>query len=184
MTNGSDPGDDGRPEPAFVLLAGTVIYGLMGAAALGWLWLRDRGHMLFVQAIGEHGPLMASGVGLLVGVVAASLMRRFASFGELVTAVERVIAGAGPSVGIAFSLIAALAEELFFRLAVQDALGLVGSVAAYVLLNSTVGGLRWLVFATLHALVLGSIVHFGFGLLGSTTAHAILNHLTLRRIQD
>ena len=39
-------------------------------------------------------------------------------------------------------------------------------------------------FTAAHALVLGLLVQLGFGLLGSTTAHAVLNHLCLRRLQD
>jgi hypothetical protein len=34
-----------------------------------------------------------------------------------------------------------------------------------------------------QALALGALVHQGFGLLSSTTAHAIMNYLVVRRIQ-
>jgi hypothetical protein len=80
-------------------------------------------------------------------------------------------------------LIGAIAEELFFRLAVQDAFGLAGSVAIATAVNSCVGGWRWMPLALVHALALGAIVHFGLGLLGSTTANAVSNYLNLRRIQ-
>lgn len=175
-------------EPATVLAAGTVIYGGMGAVALVWLWLRDRSDALGEYAVGDYGPFASSGVGLLVGVIGATILaaltKRFASLQEVASAAQRVFARAGEGIGIAFVLISAIAEELFFRLAVQDVFGLFGAVACYVLLNSSVGGIRWLLFTFAHALALGSIVYFGFGLLGSTTAHAILNYLSLRRIQD
>lgn len=181
-----DEGPD--PEPGMVLATGTVIYGAMGGAALLWLWSRDRWDALAEQAVGEHGPLAASGVGLAIGLVGAWLLNlafdRLTSLKDIASAGQRLFARTGDGVAIAFVLISAVAEELFFRLAVQDVFGLVGSVAVYVLLNSTVGGMRWLLFTLVHALVLGSIVHFGFGLLGSATAHAILNYLSLRRIQD
>jgi membrane protease YdiL (CAAX protease family) len=81
-----------------------------------------------------------------------------------------------------FLVLSAIAEEVFFRLAVQDALGLAGSVAVYVLLNSSVGGVGVIPYTFVHALGLGLLVQQGFGLLGSTTAHAIMNYLSLRRI--
>jgi membrane protease YdiL (CAAX protease family) len=174
-------------EPGTVLVAGTVIYGGMGAAALIWLWTRERSGALAEQAIGDYGPWASSGVGLVVGLIGAWLLgyltKRFTSLQEVASAAQRVFARAGEGVGIAFVLISAIAEELFFRLAVQDLFGLIGSVACYVLLNSSVGGLRWILFTFAHALTLGLIVELGFGLLGSTTAHAILNYLSLRRIQ-
>ncbi|MFK7738984.1 MAG: CPBP family intramembrane glutamic endopeptidase [Planctomycetota bacterium] len=185
---GAEPDGPEEPEPAFVLVAGVIVYGMMGTAAVLWLWWRDRLDVLPEQAIGRHGPLLASGAGLAVGLLGAGLlgaaMRRSAALGEIATTVERMFARASDATGLAFVLISAIAEELFFRLAVQDALGLIGSVAFYVLLNSTVGGVRWILFTVLHALVLGLLVHFGFGLLGSTTAHAILNYLSLRRLQQ
>ncbi|MCK5943746.1 MAG: hypothetical protein KAI24_17310 [Planctomycetes bacterium] len=182
-----DPEEE-EPEPGMVLAAGVVIYGAMGGAAVLWLWLRDRLDAVGERSIGEHGPIAASALGLGVGVagafVVARATRRFPGFEEMTSTAQRLFARAGEGVAIAFALLSAVAEELFFRLAVQDAFGLVGSVAAYVLLNSSVGGLRWIAFTFAHALVLGVIVQSGFGLLGSTTAHAILNHLSLRRIQD
>ena len=183
--DGNAPDD---PDPGMVLAAGVVIYGAMGTAALVWLWLRDRLGELPARAVGEHGPWAASGVGLVVGIAGAwilsLIMRRVDGLQEVASAAQRLFASTGERIGIGFVLISAVAEELFFRLAVQDALGLLGSVAIYVLLNSSVGGLRWMTFTIFHALVLGLIVQLGFGLLGSTTAHAILNYLSLRRIQD
>lgn len=183
-----DSEQDPEPEPGLVLATGTIVYGAMGAAALLWLWARDRSDALHEQAVGEYGPLASSGVGLGVGLIGAWILnlaiKRFESLKDVASAAHRLFARASDGVAIAFVLISATAEELFFRLAVQDLFGLFGAVAVYVLLNSSVGGLRWLAFTFAHALVLGLIVHLGFGLLGSTTAHAVLNYLSLRRIQD
>lgn len=183
-----DPELPPEPEPGLLLATGVVLYGAMAVAALVWLWWRDRLDALPQQAIGRHGPLLASGVGLVAGVVAAAATAwatpRIERLRDVMSTAQRLFAKTGEGVGIAFVLIAAIAEELFFRLAVQDAFGLFGSVAAYTLLHMTVGGMRWLYLPVLHALLLGGIVQSGFGLLGSTTAHAILNHLSLRRIQS
>lgn len=181
-----DPEGEEGSDPAIVLATGTLVYGAMGAAALLWLSARDRLGALSEQAVGEHGPLAASAVGLGVGLIGAWILsqatKRFESLKDVASAAHRLFARASDGVAIAFVLISAIAEELFFRLAVQDLFGLFGSVAVYVLLNSSVGGLRWLAFTFLHAMVLGLIVHLGFGLLGSTTAHAVINYLSLRRV--
>lgn len=183
-----EPEGEGGSDPRLVLATGTVVYGAMSAAALLWLWARDRTDALSEQAIGEYGPLASSGVGLGVGLIGAWILcqaiKRFESLKDVASAAHRLFARASDGVAISFVLISAIAEELFFRLAVQDLFGLFGSVAVYVLLNSSVGGWRWLVFTFVHAMVLGLIVHLGFGLLGSTTAHAVINYLSLRRIQD
>ena len=92
--------------------------------------------------------------------------------------VQDFFAGLGDRAAVAVVLLAAVAEELFFRLAVQDTFGLLGSVAASVLANASVGRWSWLVVALLHALLLGLLVELGFGLLASSTAHAVLNYLT------
>ena len=191
MTEPVDQMPDGNeqhePEPGMVLAAGVVIYGAMGTTALFWLWMRDRMDALPSASVGDFGPWVSSFVGLVVGLIGAGVLgwalRRYVGLQEVASVAQRLFSTAGERIGIAFVLISAVAEELFFRLAVQDAFGLLGSVAFYVLLNSSVGGLRWLAFTFSHALVLGLIVHLGFGLLGSTTAHAILNYLSLRRTQ-
>jgi len=187
---GEDPDrdTDQDPEPGFVMASGAVVYAVMGGLSMLWLWLRDRMDALPERAVGTHGALAASGVGLAVGLVGAAAlawaMRRFASIREVVSMANRLFAKAGEGAGIAFVLIAAVSEELFFRLAVQDAFGLYGSVAGYVLLNTSVAGLRWLPVTVVHATALGLIVDQGFGLLGSTTAHAVLNYLSLRRFTE
>lgn len=190
----SDPADPSRehepgeaPEPRFLLVAGTGVHLLMTAVALAWLAWRDRLGAVPEFAIGAHGLWWSAGIGLAVGWLGARLFAvvnpRLPRMREFEAAARRSFARASDTAALAFVLIGAVGEELFFRLAVQDALGLSGSVAIAVGLNSTLGGITWLPFALLHALVLGLMVQQGFGLLGSTTASAIMNYLNLRRIQ-
>jgi len=181
------PAADDAPEPGFVLGAGSLVYVLLAAAAMAWLWWRQRLDVLPARAIGEHGPWLSSAVGLGTGIAVAGVFgftsRRTSRGREYDAVIGRTFARTGDIAAALFVLTGAVAEELFFRLAVQDALGLAGSVAIATAVNSCVGGWRWLPLAAVHALALGSIVHFGFGLLGSTTANAVSNYLNLRRIQ-
>lgn len=186
MNEDRPPSESGEPTPRTSLAFGSVLYVVMLGLAFVWLWIRDREAEFGRLAIGEHGPWIASGVGLATGWLGAMALRWFGPFSKSLHEVERLTAELFRRVrdteAVLFLLVAALAEEVFFRLAVQDAFGLVGSVAAYVLLNSSVGGLGVVPFTALHALAMGLLVQQGFGLLASTTAHAIMNYLSLRRI--
>jgi membrane protease YdiL (CAAX protease family) len=179
------PGEE--PEARFLLAAGTIVYVLMAAGALAWLAWRDRMAALPELAIGARGMCWGAGIGLAVGWLGARMFAvvnpRLPRMREFEATARRSFARTSDGAAIAFVLVGAVGEELFFRLAVQDALGLSGSVAIAVGLNSTLGGITWLPFALLHALALGLMVQQGLGLLGSTTASAIMNYLNLRRIQ-
>jgi len=174
------------PDPRQSLLAVAFLYMTMLGAAVLWLWLRDRLALLRTEAIGPRGVAMASAAGLLVGLVGTGiflLMRRYFGFVRHVEAqVRGLFAPIGESSTFVLVLVGAVAEEVFFRLAVQDAFGVVGSVAVYALVSTSTVGWAWLPFTVLHATALGLLMHHGFGLLGTTTANAILNHLCLRRI--
>lgn len=181
-----DGGPATDPEPRFLLAAGAVMHGVLAATALVWLWLRDRIEVLPERAIGACGPLWASGAGLVVGWLAARLLAvvnpRVRRLREVETMVGSSFANAHDIAIVLFVTIGAIAEELFFRLAVFDVFGLAGSVAVCVAVNSCIAGLAWLPVAAVHALVLGLMVQHGLGLLGSTTASAVMNYLNLRRI--
>ncbi len=175
------------PESRFLLAAGTILYGVMMLVALLWLWLRDRMEALPPAAVGTHGPWLASAIGLGVGWLGACALAivnpRVARMRELEAVAKRSFQASGEMAAILFVTVGAIAEELFFRLAAQDAFGVTGSVAVAVLVNSYLAGWRWIPVSLLHALALSLIVQQGFGLLGSTTASAVMNYLNLRRIQ-
>ncbi len=173
------------PDPRAALLGGGCFSSVLLAVSLGWLAWRDRLSMLPQQAIGQHGVLVGAAVGLAVGLAGATataaLSRRFAALREIEARAALPFADMPDAGLLAFVLVGAVAEEIFFRLAVQDAIGLAGSVAVYVLLSISAGR-ALLLPAAAHALCLGALVHFGFGLFASSTAHAVLNYLSLRRI--
>ena len=179
------PPDD--VEPRQVLATGFATYGIMAIAALGWLAGRDRTAELHTQSFGVHGPWLGAVVGLATGllmaVVMAWLSPRLRVLRDIDAMVARTFVGIGETAALLFVIAGALAEELLFRLAAQDALGLFGTVALYSLLYSSVGGWRWLLIMVPHALLLGLLVQCGFGLFASTTANAIMNHLNLRRLR-
>ena len=184
---GPERDPEGEAEPLAMFGFGVFIYGALVIASLFWLSERDRLGAVAELSIGERGLLAGAGVGLVVGLVGASLAAwlssRVRGLEQLRAASERLFVRWDERIGVAFSVLAAFSEELFFRLAVQDAIGLWGSVALCAGLHIPFGGFRWLCVVFVHALTLSLLVDCGFGLLGATTAHAILNYLSLRRIQ-
>ena len=168
------------------LAVGSVLYALLLCVGLVWLWLRDRLDVLPEMAVGIHGPWLASGLGLVVGYVGALILRGASPHVRVVAELERqsreLFGQSNDTATMAFLLIGVVAEAIFFRLAVQDAVGLVGAVAVYSLLHGSIGGFAWIPFTAVLSLVLGLFVQQGFGLLGSATAHAIMNYCSLRRI--
>lgn len=172
-------------DPRQSLAAVGCLYAVLLAVAVFWLWSRDRLALLQTEAVGRRGVLLASAAGLLTGLAGTGIflgVRRFGFVRNVEVQVRGVFAPIGASSMLAVVLAGAVAEEVFFRLAVQDAFGLLGSVALCTVMSTCTVGLAWLPFLLLHATALGLLMHQGFGLLGTTTANAILNHLCLRRI--
>ena len=179
--------DDKEPyDPQLSILVGGGLYTLLIVGGVVWLWSRDRLELLRTQSLGTHGLPAAVGVGLGTGILGAVLVallaKRLPVLGRLEGKVRGMFAPMGDVALLTLVLVGAIAEEVFFRLAVQDAFGLAGSVAAYVLVNSTTAGWAWIPITALHATVFGLLMQFGFGLLGTTLANAVLNYLCLRRI--
>lgn len=195
MTAG-DADRDGEPqrpdaEHRLSVPAVLIAYGVMAALAWGWLRLRERGGLIGRQALGDSGPALALAVGLGVGaalylgmVLAA---RYLAPMRTLEAELRRLLGGPsalGEAGMLTVAMTSALAEELFFRCALLDAIGPYWSALIFGLLHS--GGVRgawlWGLLAFAVALLFGWMVGAGLGLLSVTVAHAVTNYLSLRRL--
>jgi len=163
------------------------VYGVMLSASVGWLWYRDRLGLLQTNAIGERGPWLAAAAGLVVGLAGSATMaaasRRWQAFRGAELRIAAALTPLDDATRLGLALLTAIVEEITFRLALQDAVGLPIAVAAYAVLNTGPGFLAFVPVAALSALAFGLLLDTGFGLLGATTAHALINYLTLQRIQ-
>jgi len=181
-----DPDLEPPPDPRTTAIACGCFFTVLLLASVVWLMLRGRLELVRTAAIGEHGAAMAAGIGLAVGltgyVIYARALSRLPSFARMAAQVRQIFRSMGETSTLSLVLFEAVAEEMFFRLAVQDQFGLAGSVAAYTVLTTGAMGWRWLPFAVLHATVLGSLMALGFGLLSTTIANAVMNYLSLRRM--
>lgn len=179
------PENDDEPTQLSLGLLGAV-YGILLLGSVGWLWCRDRLFLLQAQAFGERGPWLAAVAGLGVGLLGAAIVAGASRRLPPLRAAEQRIAALLPPLTdttlLGLALLTAIVEEIAFRLALQDAVGLPTAVAIYALLNTGPGFLALLPVAALSGLVFGLLLDNGFGLLGATTAHALINYLTLQRI--
>jgi len=180
------PGDVEPPDPRTAAIAGGCLYSVLLAGSVFWLALRDRLALVPAVALGVHGVAIAAGTGCAVGLVGylafAHGLCRQPTFVAMAEQVRRLLAGASQGPLLALVLVGAVSEEMFFRVAVQDQFGLVGSVATYSIVATGAMGWRWLPFAALHATALGGLMALGFGLLATTVANAVMNYLMIQRM--
>jgi len=185
--HGDGPADDEEPvAPHQVVVSSLVLHALLVIVALGWLYARDRTEAVAELAIGERGPWF----GLLAGVVAGiafhglvgAIAARTKALAGLDADLRGVFAGIDVRAADATLLVAALGEEFLLRCAAQDAFGWPAGVAVTVALVIASRHRRLWLLAVVYASMLGLLVECGFGLLGSSVANVVVNHLNLRRL--
>jgi membrane protease YdiL (CAAX protease family) len=162
----------------YLVLAGL---GLVGLAVLG----HAVDLALFVDRVHWAFDLSA---GIGVGLALALVWRLVAALAPPARTLEALLGAAiGPlaaSEVVALALISALAEEVAFRGALQEAIGYVPAAIAFGLLH--VGPRRlyliWTALALLGAFVLGALVATRGNLLPAIAAHLLFNLIQLARL--
>lgn len=175
-------------------MAGTALiavglYGLLMAG--GWLWLVLRERTVIVPAaaggtIGLWASLaVGAALGLSVSVALAAAVRHVSAFARMERNVAAMLGPLGDTDIWLLALCSGLGEEFFFRLAMQDAVGLWPTAAVFAVLHiGPKGSLLLCVVAFALGAVFGVLVSAGVGLLAVTVAHAVINYLSLHRMQS
>lgn len=180
--------DPEQPQSSGVALsfAASVFYGLFVFAAVMWFWLRDRSDRLPELALGEHGILWALGVGLSAGLALSGMMvllgRYVKAFARLEARLTEAVGDLSEAEILLLAMASSIGEEMLFRGAIQDHFGLIVAALVFGCFHIGPGMWLWTVIATLLGLLFGAMVHFGFGLLSATLAHAVVNFISLRRM--
>jgi membrane protease YdiL (CAAX protease family) len=180
-----DETPEGRTSP--VPLA-VFFYASLFVASLVWVAVRVRWEPLLAVAAGTWGILPSATAGVLIAAVVVGLSvfleRRSSMVRVLGEEIRTMLGPLTEGQVIVISVLSALAEEAFFRWAMQDAAGIWISALLFAALH-TGRGVRfflWTLFSLLLGLAFGFMVASGSGLLAVTLAHALINYCNLGRL--
>lgn len=187
-----DPFDEDFPPPSpesFVRMA-LVFYGVMGCGALAWrMWTPGQSimHPLALEPERLHW-LTATAWGTALGLVSLALsevLTRTTKVGEALSdALGEGLAGIGRADAILLALASGTAEEMFFRGALQPAVGLLwASVlfgACHFLPRRDLA--IWSVYAVAMGLALGWLFEWTGQLMAPIAAHVVVNAVNLPRL--
>jgi membrane protease YdiL (CAAX protease family) len=174
----------GRPIPLHWVL---IFYGVLGAAAVAWrLWV-DGVLPWRISPDVEPAPLwlrlglgLAAGLGLVVASREVSARTRAGR--ALAEELARLLGPLSTGRALAFALSSGLAEEAFFRGALQPRVGLLLATLLFAAAHYVPRpGLRaWSLFALAAGLLFGALFAWTGDLLAPAVAHAVVNALNLR----
>lgn len=160
----------------FLAIAGLVWIGFQRGAIPAELffspatWWRD-----LAAGLGVAGVLL---------VAWAAGRRWLAAARELEERVAELLGPIEPAEAVGLAFLSGVAEEVFFRGAVQEAWGWLVAAALFALLHTGPGrALRlWTVFAAVAGLALGAVTLATGNLLAAIVAHFVVNAVGLSRI--
>jgi membrane protease YdiL (CAAX protease family) len=182
-----DPGGDEEPRPPLLRLA-TVFYGVLLAVAVLWSWGTGRS-LLFADAEAARtglDPWRDAGVGLLAGLIVVLLSREFTRRTRTGEALARAFGALlGPlswADCLVLAVLSGVAEEVFFRGALQPLVGLVPATLIFGLVHFVPRRelLPWTGFALAAGLLLGILFEATGNLLAPVLTHVTVNALNLR----
>lgn len=168
-----------------ILIVQTILF----LAGICWMALRGRAAAIPELLVGRYGIVVAAAAGAIVGLVVSHAFAAATAFVRPLAEFERSLAGLlGPLRARDSVLLAAASgggEEVFFRLAMQDALGPWVTAALFGLGHFAPGkSLRiWPLLAAAIGLVLSGLVLSGLGVAAAMVAHAAINLISLERMR-
>ena len=186
--NDQEEGLPPRPE-SFVRTA-IVFYGVMGCIALVWRMrtpgasiLHPPGHPETLEGLG-----FALGMGIVVGlasIASSEWMTRATKLGEaLADTLGESLVGLSTADAILLALVSGTAEEMFFRGAVQPAVGLVWASilfgACHFLPRKELA--LWSLWAIVMGGALGALYEWTGHLAAPIAAHVVINGVNLPRL--
>ena len=180
MTESSDSGRQ-------VVWLATITYTALAAIGSTWLWWRGR---LLDDAgwwFGDAGPLRSTLEGLLIGLSITAVFRLIEPlpvFSRLQAALAELLGPMTRWQCLHLAVMSGLAEELSFRFALQDVVGVWIAVTIFAALHIGPGVLLlWMPVAFAVGLLFAVLVERRHGLPAVAVAHAVTNYLSLRRMQ-
>jgi hypothetical protein len=169
---------------------GLLFYGTLFAVALAWSIWSGRSVFYASPAAAEDGvaPLLDTGLGLAVAAAAIALSRKITECTQWGDAMGRALAELLGELSVRDCIVLAVAsgvaEETFFRGALQPALGWLPASLIFGLVHFAPRRdlLPWTGFALCAGLVLGGLFEITGNLVAPIVAHVGINAVNLRRL--
>ncbi|MEM9177843.1 MAG: type II CAAX endopeptidase family protein [Myxococcota bacterium] len=185
----TDPGG-ARPDRAGFVRGALLFYGMLGCVALVWRMatpgesiLHPSGRPASFDGLG--GALIAGLVFGLVSLGISEALSRFSTLGEALSdALGESVAGISVGDGILLAFASGIAEEMFFRGALQPAIGLVWASllfgACHFLPKKELA--VWSVWAAAMGFAFGWLFEATGHLVAPIAAHVLVNAVNLPRL--
>jgi membrane protease YdiL (CAAX protease family) len=167
-----------------------AFYGVLLGAALAWAWLTGRSLLWASEAAAERGasPLVDFGAGLLAAAIVVLLSRQLTERTRVGEQLARSLRAALGPLSLAecwlLALLSGVAEEAFFRGALQPRVGLLAASllfgAAHFVPRREL--LPWTAFSIAAGLLLGWLFDATGNLIAPIVAHAGINGVNLRHL--
>ena len=188
MRMGANQAGAVRELPPPIVRTALVFYAVLLAAALLWARLADRPLGWASAEAAQRGVDLAVdlGSGALVGlgfVLASGAWTRATRSGErLARALAAALGPLAPRECLILALASGVAEEAFFRGAMQPQLGLLATSALFALAHFVPRRdlLPWAAFSLVAGLALGLLFDATGNLVAPVVAHALVNGVNLR----
>jgi membrane protease YdiL (CAAX protease family) len=181
-------GPQARP-PGQLLRVAAIFYGVLLLAALLWRsWIGGASLLYLTPEAAAAGlsPLrnLGAGIGVGLALVAASRFwtRHSAAAAELSASLSSLLGPLSNTSVLLLAGLSGLAEEAFFRGALQPRVGLVAASLLFGLAHFVPrrGLAVWAPAAVVAGLVLGGLMEWTGNLVAPVVAHAVVNALNLR----
>ena len=181
------PRQPGPPARRSFFPVASAFYLVLAVAGLIWLGFQ-RGRLGVELFVVPESPWIDLAGGLLLGLLLLlfwwGLRVVSARARELERQLAKLVAPLSAGEAAALALVSALAEELFFRGALQGAIGLLPAALVFGLLHTGPGKEYrvWGLFALVAGLAFGQLVAWRGALGGAVVAHALVNGVNLLRL--
>jgi hypothetical protein len=170
--------------------AGLLLYGLMGCIALVWRMWTPGATILHPDGVlpsaGGGGEALVAGVTFgLVGVALSECITRFTPIGEtLADELGTTLAGVRTADALLLALASGIAEEMFFRGALQPEVGIFWASALFGACHFLPRRefALWSLYATGMGFALGWLFEWTGHLLAPVAAHVVVNGINLPRL--
>jgi membrane protease YdiL (CAAX protease family) len=170
------------------------VYATLAAASgLATFWLHGSallapGAWLDLSPLAAHayGGLLGVTFGLIVARLTPVSVRRWSWARDLHAELSPLARGLSPGAVVMVAGLSALGEELLFRALLMPLVGLLPQAALFGLVHQLPGRSRWIwvLWASIMGLVLGVLYRTTGSILGPILAHAVINALNLRQMQE